>query len=102
MLVMRTTENPTDSVGKLLSTQQTVGLDHFALAVNHLGSIAFSHGLCLAARRRQSSLLRRSISNLRKPGMVSSPTRANAAHNRGSGRLTGGEIAGLHFLVCAS
>jgi hypothetical protein len=37
MLVMRTTENPADPVGELVSAQQTVGLDHFALAVNPFG-----------------------------------------------------------------
>src|SRR5215210_4502797 len=37
MLVMRTTENPADPVGELVSAQQTVGLDHFALGVNPFG-----------------------------------------------------------------
>jgi hypothetical protein len=37
MLVMRTTEDPTDSVGELVSTQQTVGLDHLALAMHPFG-----------------------------------------------------------------
>src|SRR5215210_5725847 len=37
MLVMRTTENLTDPVGELVSTKQTVGLDHFSLAVDPLG-----------------------------------------------------------------
>src|SRR5215204_450097 len=37
MLVMRTTEDPTDPVGKLVSAQQTVGLDHLPLAVHPLG-----------------------------------------------------------------
>src|SRR5215210_1821000 len=37
MLVMRTTENPADPVGELVSAQQTVGLDHAPLAVNPFG-----------------------------------------------------------------
>src|SRR5215208_1686249 len=37
MLVMRTTEDPADPLGKLVSAQQTLGLDHFSLAVNPLG-----------------------------------------------------------------
>jgi hypothetical protein len=47
MLVLRTTEDPTDPVGELVSAKQTVGLDHLALAVVHFGSMAFSHGLRL-------------------------------------------------------
>jgi hypothetical protein len=34
MLVMRTTENPAYPLGKLVSTKHSLGLDHFALAVN--------------------------------------------------------------------
>ncbi len=37
MLVMRTTEDPTDPIGEFVSAQQTVGLYHFALAVNPFG-----------------------------------------------------------------
>src|SRR3954452_12794364 len=37
MLVMRTTEDPADSVSKLVSAKQTVGFDHFALAMNPFG-----------------------------------------------------------------
>ncbi len=37
MLVIRTTEDPTDPVGEFISAQQTLGLDHFALAVNPFG-----------------------------------------------------------------
>src|SRR3990170_791932 len=37
MLVMRTTEDPANPLGKLASAQQTIGLDHFALAVNPFG-----------------------------------------------------------------
>src|SRR5829696_74446 len=37
MLVMRTTEDPANPLGKLVSAQQTLGLDHFSLAVNPLG-----------------------------------------------------------------
>jgi hypothetical protein len=34
---MRTTEDPTDPLGKLVSAQETIGLDHFSLAMNPLG-----------------------------------------------------------------
>src|SRR4051794_26538690 len=52
MLVVRTTEDPANPVGKLMGTQQTVGLYHFSLAMRtHLGSMAFSHGLCLGNRQ---------------------------------------------------
>ena len=34
---MRTTEDPTDSVGEFISTQQPIGLDHLALAVYPFG-----------------------------------------------------------------
>src|SRR5215204_5409205 len=37
MLVMRTTEDPANPLGKLVSAQQTLGLEHFSLAVNPLG-----------------------------------------------------------------
>jgi hypothetical protein len=37
MLVMRTIENPANSVGKLVGSEQTVRLYHFALAVYPLG-----------------------------------------------------------------
>src|SRR3954447_16510368 len=37
MLVMRTTEDPTDPIGEFVSAQQTVGLYHFALAVDPFG-----------------------------------------------------------------
>src|SRR5918992_1783095 len=37
MLVMRTTENLANPVGKLASAQQTLRLDHFALAVDPFG-----------------------------------------------------------------
>src|SRR5215204_1745570 len=36
MLVMRTTEDPTDPVGKLVSAQQTLWLDHLPLAAHPL------------------------------------------------------------------
>src|SRR3712207_5031280 len=36
MLIMRTTEDPTDPVGELISAQQTVGLYHLPLAVRPL------------------------------------------------------------------
>src|SRR3982751_4987095 len=36
MLVMRTTEDPANPLGKLISAQQTVGLDHLALAMDPL------------------------------------------------------------------
>src|SRR5215207_190430 len=37
MLVMRTTKDPTDPICEFVSVQQTLGLDHLALAVNPLG-----------------------------------------------------------------
>src|SRR5215217_1730582 len=37
MLVMRITEDPANPLGKLVSAQQTLGLDHVSLAVNPLG-----------------------------------------------------------------
>src|SRR4051794_1665998 len=37
MLVMRTTEDPTDPLGKLVGAQQTLGLDHLPFAVNPFG-----------------------------------------------------------------
>jgi len=37
MLVMRTAEDPTDPIGKLVSSQQSIGLDHFTLAMNPFG-----------------------------------------------------------------
>src|SRR3712207_2902659 len=37
MLVMRTSEDSADPLGELVSAQQTVGLDHFTLAVNPFG-----------------------------------------------------------------
>src|SRR3954451_13322550 len=37
MLVMRTTEDPTDPVSKLVGAQQTLGLDHLPFAVNPFG-----------------------------------------------------------------
>src|SRR5919206_693956 len=37
MLVMRTTEDPTDPIGELIRAQQTLGFDHFALAMNPFG-----------------------------------------------------------------
>lgn len=37
MLVMRTAEDPANPVGKFVSTQETVGLDHLALAVDPFG-----------------------------------------------------------------
>jgi hypothetical protein len=37
MLVMRTTKDPTDPVGELISSQKTVWLDDLALAVDPLG-----------------------------------------------------------------
>jgi hypothetical protein len=37
MLVVRTTEDPADPLGELVSSQKTLGLDHFALAVNPFG-----------------------------------------------------------------
>src|SRR5215218_2695194 len=37
MLVMRTTEDPTDPLGELVNAEQSVGLDHFALAVYPFG-----------------------------------------------------------------
>src|SRR5215207_7414324 len=37
MLVMRTTKDPADSIGKLVSSQQPIGLNHFSLAVDPLG-----------------------------------------------------------------
>src|SRR5918994_2854757 len=33
---MRTSENPANPLGKLVSAKQTIGLDHFALAVDPL------------------------------------------------------------------
>src|SRR5918999_4210548 len=56
MLVMWTTEDPTDPLCELISAQQTVGLYHLSLAPwIHFGSMAFSHGLCLG--RRQLTIL---------------------------------------------
>jgi hypothetical protein len=57
VLVVRTTEDPTDpTIGELVSANQTAGFDHFALAVRtHLGSMVFGHGLCLG--RRQLTIL---------------------------------------------
>jgi hypothetical protein len=37
MRVMRTTEDPAYPLGKLVSPQKTLGLDHFALAMNPFG-----------------------------------------------------------------
>jgi len=37
MRVMRTTEDSAYPIGKLLSLQKTLGLDHFALAMNPFG-----------------------------------------------------------------
>src|SRR5215208_4191767 len=37
MLVMRTIEDPANPIGELVSSQQSVGFDYFALAVNPLG-----------------------------------------------------------------
>src|SRR5215204_5105454 len=37
MLVMRTTEDPTNPLGELVSAKQTLRLDHFSLAVNPFG-----------------------------------------------------------------
>src|SRR5215208_485219 len=36
MLLMRTTEDPADSVGELISSKQSLGLDHLSLAVHPL------------------------------------------------------------------
>jgi hypothetical protein len=36
MLVMRTTENPANPLGEFVGAHETVGLDHFALAVDPL------------------------------------------------------------------
>ena len=36
MLVMRTTEDPTDPVGELVSAQKTIGLNYLPLAVHPL------------------------------------------------------------------
>ena len=55
MLLMRTIEDPAHPVGKLVSTKLTLGLDHFALAMTHLGPMALSHGLCMG--RRQLTIL---------------------------------------------
>jgi hypothetical protein len=51
MLLMRTIEDPAHLVGKLVSTKPTLGLDHFALAMTQLGSMALSHGLCMGRRK---------------------------------------------------
>jgi hypothetical protein len=37
MLVMRTTKDPTDPICKLVSAKQSLGFDHFALAVYPFG-----------------------------------------------------------------
>ncbi len=37
MLIMRTTEDPTDPIGERIGAQQSAGLDHFALAMNPFG-----------------------------------------------------------------
>jgi hypothetical protein len=37
MLVVRTTEDPTDPIGEFVGAKQSVGLDHFALAVYPFG-----------------------------------------------------------------
>src|SRR5215217_6108437 len=37
MLVMRTSKDPTDPLGKLVSSQHSIGLHHLALAVNPNG-----------------------------------------------------------------
>src|SRR3712207_9285008 len=56
MLVMWTTKYPAYSVGKLVCSQKAVRFDDLALApCTHLGSMAFSHGLCLG--RRQLTIL---------------------------------------------
>jgi hypothetical protein len=55
MLLMRRIEDPARPVGKLVSTKLTLGLDHFALAMTQLGSMALSHGLCMG--RRQLTIL---------------------------------------------
>jgi hypothetical protein len=51
MLVVRTTEDPADPLGQLMSAEQPLGLDHFAFGVIHLGSIALSHGLFVGSRQ---------------------------------------------------
>jgi hypothetical protein len=52
MLVVRTTEDPANSVGELVSSQQSVGFYDLALAVYPLGLyVALSHGLCLGSRQ---------------------------------------------------
>ncbi len=46
MLVMRAIEGLVNSLGQLVSAEKTTGLHYPALAVDHLGSIGLSHGLC--------------------------------------------------------
>jgi hypothetical protein len=56
MLVVRTIEDPTHPVGKLVCPEQSIGLHHLSLCVEiHFGSMALSHGLCFG--RRQLTIL---------------------------------------------
>ena len=56
MLVMRTTEDPTDPIGKLIRAQQTVGFDHFALAMNPFGLYRIQPRALLGQRRQLTIL----------------------------------------------
>ena len=52
MLVMRTAKDPANPIGEFISAQQTIGLDHFALAVDPLRLYGvLRHGLSLAKGR---------------------------------------------------
>src|SRR5215208_6473915 len=52
MLVVRTIENPAHPVGKLIRSEEPIGLDHLSLSVNPFGLyVAFSHGLFFGSRQ---------------------------------------------------
>ncbi len=55
MRLVGTAEDLADPIGKLVSSEQTVGLDHLLSLAPwiHFGSMAFSHGLRLG---REGSL----------------------------------------------
>ncbi len=52
MLVVRTVEGRANVLGQLLGAEQPIGFHHpLRLPCTHLGSIGFSHGLCLGSRQ---------------------------------------------------
>ncbi len=57
MLVMRTTEDPANPLGKLVGARQTVGLYHFALAVDPLGLYRVQPRALLGQKRQLTILI---------------------------------------------